>query len=183
MKATVPFLMLGSTVTHSILLALNGVWLVFVLVFVFGFVSIVWGSGKQRWEQRRVLRDGSFEWVEGPDPLPAVLEPWRGGKALATTSGRRVYVLQTFASQPNGKNEFGDPYYDSFVVAFTKVDWSFPWPTGERYERRFVAKNGWAAYYEEEPASIVKVAGDLDRIVSSVEHPTRGRPPQPERPP
>jgi hypothetical protein len=45
-------------------------------------------------------------------------------------------------------------------------------PTRERYEGRFAAKNGWAGYYEEEPASIVKVAGDLDRIVSSVERPT-----------
>jgi hypothetical protein len=52
-----------------------------------------------------------------------VLDSWRVRKALATTSGRRVYVLQTSASHPNGKNEFGDPHYDSFVVAFTKVDW------------------------------------------------------------
>ena len=160
-------LMLGSSVTHSLKFAAG--WLL-GLIFLMPTTFLVWRLVKEAWEKQRVLQDGSFEQSDVPDPRPKVLHRWTGSTALATTSGRRIYVLRTLAREPNGANEFGDPFYDSFVVALTKVVGSFPPQTMEKYSRGFAAMDGWAVCYEEEPASIFKVAGDLDEIVSSIEH-------------
>jgi hypothetical protein len=79
--------------------------------------------------------------------------------------------MNPLAQEPYMTDEDG-PHYHSFVVAFTKVDESFPPRTMEKWDRGFVATDGWAANYRLDPPSIVEAAESLDRVVSSIESPS-----------
>ena len=105
---------------------LNGASLLLGLVSVAGLALVLWLLISAEIENRRVLRDGSFERTEAPDPLPTVVADLRRKVVLATTSGRRIYTLDTRAREPNGTGEEGLPYYPLVVAAFARTDGSFP---------------------------------------------------------
>src|SRR5262249_21361456 len=105
---------------------LNGAGLLLGLVSIAGFALVLWLLTSAEIEKRRVLRDGSFERTEAPDPLPTVVADLRRRTVLATTSGRRIYTLDTRAREPKGTGEEGLPYYPPVVAAFASTDGSFP---------------------------------------------------------
>ena len=100
--------------------------LILGLVSAAAFALVLWLFVSAELEKRRVLRAGSFERLEAPDPLPGVVSDLRRKVVLATTSGRRIYVMDTLARKPDGTGEEGLPYYPPWVAAFARTDGPFP---------------------------------------------------------